>query len=156
MFDFDVSSVKRVISLPRRSTSSWITTQSAPSGTGAPVKMRTAWPAPTRPSNPWPAAASPMTTNCACMSASTELSAYPSIEDAGNGGCVSFAVIGAARTRPAASVSGQSSVATGRASANRWSRASSTEIIFLHNVLICRHLSERHGLRRSPWPCRQL
>ncbi len=38
---------------------SWITTASAPVGTGAPVKMRTAPPGGSAPSKAWPAADSP-------------------------------------------------------------------------------------------------
>ena len=49
---------------PSRSlATSAITTASAPSGSGAPVMMRTAWPAATRPSNARPGSATPITSN---------------------------------------------------------------------------------------------
>ena len=50
---------------PSRSVFSWMTMASAPSGTGAPVKMRTAWPSLTVPEKGCPAAASPMTASVA-------------------------------------------------------------------------------------------
>ena len=50
---------------PLRSVSSWMTTQSAPLGTAAPVKMRTASPGPTSPANGPPALDSPMTVSAA-------------------------------------------------------------------------------------------
>ena len=45
----------------RASASSWITTRSAPSGTGAPVKIRTASPGPTAPAKRAPAVETPTT-----------------------------------------------------------------------------------------------
>ena len=48
---------------------------SAPSGTGAPVKMRTAWPSPTAPPNGAPAGASPMTASLAPAARSPERTA---------------------------------------------------------------------------------
>ena len=46
---------------PAERTFSWMAMVSAPSGTGAPVKMRTASPAPTLPGYSFPAAAMPVT-----------------------------------------------------------------------------------------------
>ncbi len=56
--------VMRTLS-PSGTASSWITTASAPSGTTPPVKIRTAWPATTRPSKGCPAGASPITASSA-------------------------------------------------------------------------------------------
>ena len=50
---------------PSRRTSSWMTIASAPSGIGAPVKMRTASPGPTAPLKARPAADSPITVKAA-------------------------------------------------------------------------------------------
>ena len=54
-----------VMAAPSRVTSSCMITRVAPSGTGAPVKMRTASPVPTVPPKPCPAAASPITLSTA-------------------------------------------------------------------------------------------
>ena len=53
----------------RDATSSWMTMPSAPSGTGAPVEIRTAVPASQRPAKPWPAPDSPITVKSPGVSA---------------------------------------------------------------------------------------
>ena len=89
------------------STISYFTTASAPSGTGAPVMMRTVSPAPIVPSNTWPAASCPITSSVtgaspdACAK-SAERTAYPSIALLANGEISISATASSAKGRPAA------------------------------------------------------
>ena len=89
------------------STISYFTTASAPSGTGAPVMMRTVSPAPIAPSNTWPAASCPITSSVtgaspdACAK-SDERTAYPSIALLANGEMSISATASSAKGRPAA------------------------------------------------------
>ena len=53
-----------------RTASSWISTQSAPSGITLPVNSRTQSPGPIRPSKGWPAGASPISRSRASRTAS--------------------------------------------------------------------------------------
>ena len=82
---------------------SCMTTVSAPSGKAAPVNMRAAWPWPTLPAKLQPAADSPTICNVAGTRAiSAARTAYPSIDEASNGGWVSAEITGPASVRPAA------------------------------------------------------
>ena len=100
------------------STISYFTTASAPSGTGAPVMMRTVSPAPIVPSNTWPAASCPITSSVtgaspdACAK-SAERTAYPSIALLANGEMSISATASSAKGRPAACHTGISTRSVG-------------------------------------------
>ena len=87
---------------PCASTFSWIITRSAPSGSAAPVKIRTACPSPAVPPNLAPAAEMPTTRSNAPATASPSRTAKPSIVDTLARGDSHAAATGAASTRPAA------------------------------------------------------
>ena len=102
------------------STISYFTTASAPSGTGAPVMMRTVSPVPTTPSKTWPAASCPITSSVTGVSPdacakSAERTAYPSIALLANGEMSISATASSAKGRPAACHTGISTRSVGAA-----------------------------------------
>ena len=101
-------------------------TASAPSGIGAPVKIRAACPGPTTPENGRPAADSPTHSSRApALAVSTARTAYPSIAELAKGGCVRAAITSRASVRPNDSLSLTISSDTGRSTEAR-TRASAS------------------------------
>src|SRR4051794_29988796 len=83
------------------------TMASAPSGTGAPVMMRMAWPVPPGVDGAAPAASVPTTSSSTgAPEVSAARTAYPSMAVLANGGTGSEATTRSARTQPRASSSG--------------------------------------------------
>ena len=88
-------------------TTSYFTTASAPSGTGAPVMMRTAWPGSTLSEKTWPAASWPTTSSSTGAPSeapvrSAATTAYPSMALLANGDRSISVTTSSASGRPAA------------------------------------------------------
>src|SRR5690606_22985720 len=112
-----------------RSVRSTMTTASAPSGSGAPVKMRTASPGPSGRSAGCPAATSATTgSTTGAPAVSAARTAYPSIAVLAKGGTASVATTSPARTSPAAAASGTVRGGSGSHPATTWATASSRGI----------------------------
>ena len=116
------------------STISYFTTESASSGMGAPVMMRTHCPSSMEPSNTSPAAISATTSSstgasCDASTSSAARTANPSIAEWANGEMSISLFKSAAATRPTASNTGTVSTGRGAAWDNTSARASSSEII---------------------------
>ena len=116
------------------STISYFTTESASSGMGAPVMMRTHCPSSMEPSNTSPAAISATTSSstgasCDASTSSAARTANPSIAEWANGEMSISLFKSAAATRPTASSTGTVSTGRGAAWDNTSARASSSEII---------------------------
>src|SRR5262245_15786184 len=130
---------------------STITIASAPSGSAAPVMMRTACPRPTRtPAGSEPAANVATTSKVTGAPAvSAARSAKPSIAVLSNGGTGSPAATGSASTRPAASSTGTRTAGRRRTVASTWARASSSGITAApsHEAFA---LDEVHEIRTQP------
>ena len=160
--DASASGPRRTISSPSRVAVSWITTQSAPSGTGAPVKMRTASPGPRSRSNPRPAALSPMIlSRVSALRASPRRTAQPSIAEARNGGWSRRASTSCASARPSASSSATVSISSGRTCASIRTSASFGDGRRLtaprgRNRPTCRPASRAGEFLRSSWTYQRL
>ena len=116
------------------STTSYFTTASASVGSGAPVMMRTHWPAPMTPSNTSPAATSAMTSSSTgdsgdASASSDARTANPSMAEWANGAMSMSLARSAAATRPTAPSTGTVSTGSGRTCDSTSARASSSEII---------------------------
>ena len=110
--------------------SSTITTASAPSGIGAPVMIRIAWPSPTcRPAGSAPAGSVATTASVTGADATSDArTANPSTAVLANGGTASSAVTVTDVAQPSASASGTARGCSGRHEARISLRASSSGI----------------------------
>jgi hypothetical protein len=146
---------------PVREASSWISMWSAPSGKGAPVKIRIASPCPTGWRGSVPAGISPVTfSRLPALRTSERWTAYPSIAETSAGGVVVLARTSRANTRPSASPTGIASSPASRTCGASARNASST-LIRLLTMFPCesRRISRRScspvRSPRSPSPYRQ-
>src|SRR2546426_1038784 len=112
---------------PSAATSSWGTTASAPSGSGAPVKIRIASPARSGRDGKVPAMIRPTTaSSTGSPRVSRARTAYPSIDEFAQGGISDRETMGSASTRPRAAITSTRSTANGSTRERICPSASST------------------------------